>query len=315
MKKINSINLNKVHLKIITELFTISRIIKMSELTKVNEQYRGLLANVLDDGDVLETRNHSCYSYIDGLRAKFDSFPLVTIRRTVWKKALREMEWFMSGDALCPNELLDWWKGQLDPDGFYISGYGHQLRGYTSSNDYHDFTVFDQIKFVFDALKNHPNSRRIITTTWHPEEMSRIVETNKNPQTPSTCHGTIVQYFVRNGALYLHTYQRSADLLLGVPHNWVQYWALLVYFSTHCDFKVGGMTWTFGDAHIYNDPSHLNCVKELLENKAEEHDLYLNYQYSGKKDHIGLPLFKASDFNLEGGDLPKPVTKIKPQLF
>lgn len=280
-----------------------------------DKQYQNLLANVLACGEKIMTRNHGCYSDVSGLQVKFNSTPLITLRKTAWKKAMREMEWFMSGDTVCPKELLNWWGSQLNPYGSYYAGYGDQLRKYTSWDikNMH-YETFDQIAFVLDALKNHPNSRRIITTTWHPEEMSRITEINNNPNTPSTCHGTLTQYFVRNNKLYMHSYQRSADLLLGVPHNWIQYWALLLYFAKHSNLEVGGMTWTFGDAHIYDDPTHVDCVKELLAHNVEDCNLEMIYNFCGMFEKNGVPIFKGSDFSIVG-EIPLPVTNIKPKLF
>jgi thymidylate synthase len=75
----------------------------------VNNEYQHLLATILHDGDRVTTRNKEAISDIDGIGASFDYFPLVTLRKTAWRKAIREMEWFMSGDSKCPDELLDWW--------------------------------------------------------------------------------------------------------------------------------------------------------------------------------------------------------------
>ena len=272
----------------------------------VNNEYQHLLATILRDGDRVTTRNHDCISDIDGIGASFDYFPLVTLRKTAWKKAIREMEWFMSGDTKCPDELLDWWDGQLNPDGHYLDGYSHQMRHYGFG--------FDQVAFVLDAIKNHANSRRIIMTTWNPEDMAKITITNNNPNTPTTCHGTETQFFVRNGKLSIHTYQRSADMLLGVPHNWVQYWALLLFFAHHSGLGVGKLVWTFGDAHIYDDPTHLDCANEILNGVPSKEKPELHYNYSGKVDHVGLPAFKAYDFSYTG-TIPKPVTTIKPIRF
>jgi thymidylate synthase len=272
----------------------------------VNNEYQRLLATILHGGDRVTTRNHDCISDIDGIKASFDYFPLVTLRKIAPKKAIREMEWFISGDTKCPDELLDWWDGQLNPDGHYIHGYGHQLRNFNYG--------FDQIAFVAKALKEHQNSRRIVTTTWNPEEMAEITEINQNPNTPTTCHGTETQFFVRNGNLSIHTVQRSGDILLGVPHNWVQYWALLLFFAHHSDLGVGKLVWTFGDAHIYDDPSHLDCANEILNGQSSKEKPDLIYKYSGGVDHVGLPAFKASDFTIVG-TIPKPVTTIKPILF
>jgi thymidylate synthase len=272
----------------------------------VNNEYQWLLATILHDGDRVTTRNHDCISDIDGIGASFDDFPLVTLRKTAWKKAIREMEWFMSGVTKCPDELLDWWDGQLDLDGHYHGGYSRQMRWFSNK--------FDQVFFVLNAIKNHPYSRRIIMTTWNPIDMDLITFYNKNPNTPTCCHGTETQFFVRNGKLSIHTYQRSADMLLGVPHNWVQYWALLLFFAHHSGLGVGKLVWTFGDAHIYDDPTHLDCANEILNGVPSKDKPELIYKYSGEVDHVGLPAFKASDFSVVG-TIPKPVTTIKPKLF
>lgn len=282
-------------------------------------QYQYLLKATLYKGDTLKTRNHSCISNISALQARFDTFPLVTLRRTAWRKALREMEWFMSGEEKCPDELLDWWAEQLNPQGLYLKGYSSQLRYYTSKQNepvWEDLEpyYFDQIAFILDSIKYHPHSRRLITTTWHPEEMANITKINENPQSPSCCHGTNVQYFVRNGELYMNVLARSQDLLLGVPHNWVQYWGLLLFLSYHTGLKPGVLTWTFGDAHIYDDPSHLEPVQTILYAEPPELDLSLVYNYSGALDFAGLPAFIASDFSVVG-DIPKPVTTTRPKLF
>lgn len=276
-------------------------------MNNTNGIYANILDKVLLEGDLMETRNHSTYSYVDGLSVKFDKVPLVTTRKTAWKYALSEMEWFLSGEAECPEKLAKWWKGQLDPDGLYVDGYGHQLRMYTSIDDRDMWKPFDQIEFIINALKDHPNSRRLITTTWHPEEMSRITETNSNPNTPTTCHGTLVQYFVRDSKLKMNVLARSQDLLLGTVHNWIQYWAYLQWLAYKTGYEVGSMTWIFGDAHIYNHPSHVDTAKAIIENCKLYDDIELVYTPTSD-------WFKASDFSIKG-DIPEPFVKSKPELF
>ena len=68
--------------------------------------YQKLLQTVSDCGDLVETRNHLTKSCCDLDSMTFTQTPLVTLRKTAWKLALREMEWFMSGDMKCPDELL-----------------------------------------------------------------------------------------------------------------------------------------------------------------------------------------------------------------
>lgn len=277
----------------------------------INQTYADLLKTILNDGDKMTTRNHETYSHIRLQPVVFDSFPLVTVRKTAWKKALLEMEWFLSGDSECPNELLDWWDGQLDNENCLIDGYSWQFRrsiyiGY--NGEYRHFDQFDQVAFIRNELKNHKNSRRLLMTTWNPGEMANITVANDNPNTPTCCHGVVIQFFVRNNKLHMTHYQRSADMLLGVPHNWVQYWAMLIYFAYHADLEIGSLQWLWGDAHIYNEESHTKTAYEIIE-QAEDIDQDLKMIYNPTSEE-----FKASDFSIVG-DIPKPAVITRPKLL
>lgn len=306
--------------------------------TSADLTYAFLLQDILRLNNVVETRNHSCYCnpFLDNVT--FDSLPLITVRKTAWKLALIEMEWFMSGSLKCPEKLAKWWDGQLNVDGNYINGYTEQFRNQTTTtyvrdehgmNEYY-LDGFDQISYILDGLKNHQHSRRLVMTSWNTGEMANITKTNNNPQTPSTCHSTLIQFFVVNGELHVKHYQRSADTLLGVPCNWVQHWALLTYFAFHANLKVGSLTWVFGDAHIYNEESHIEAANQIIgaasdfiserwkrdtvNGDIEELKLNLVYNYSGELDSFGTPKFAAADFTIEG-EIPKPTVLTKPKLL
>lgn len=267
-------------------------------MNAADHNYKSLIEKVLNYGDLIETRNHAAYSYIHSDTIYFTKTPLVTLRKTAWKKALREMEWFLSGEPKCPDELLDWWDGQLNPEGCYVSGYGQQLRNWERG--------FDQIENLIDGLINHPYSRRHVITTWNPFDMSVITELNNNPKTPSTCHLSIGQYFVRNGKLHARTYQRSCDILLGLPHNFLQHWGMLIWLANQSGYEVGSLTYNIGDAHVYKEPSHLEVANLIME--ANIHPSTPSLIYNGNGD------FKASDFEMVG-DIPDPVTTIRPKLL
>lgn len=269
-------------------------------MTNTDVTYKNVIQNIIITGDRLTTRNHKAISSTGVPQIILREFPEVTLRPTAVKKAIREMEWFMNGDPTCPQELSDWWEGQLSPSGKYINGYGTMLRRWNRE--------YDQVEAVIEQIKTHPNSRRMITTTWEPYKMSIITETNQNPACPTTCHGTVTQYFVRNGKLNLTTYQRSADVLLGVPHNWVQYWAYMVWLAYRTNLKPGSIRWIFGDAHIYDEKSHLQVAGIITQaNGPIEPGRKLIYEPTSKN-------FIASDFKLVG-ERPKPVTRIRPKLL
>ena len=277
-------------------------------MSLANQKYVCILKEIINAGDLVTTRNHEVYSSFNLPNVTFTTTPLVTLRKTAWKKALREMEWFLSGDSECPKELLDWWDGQLDTDRCLTSGYGVQLRQST----FYDFKIgdlgsFDQVKFIQDALKNNPNSRRLLMTTWNAGEMANITEANDNPNTPTCCHSIIVQFFVRNGGLSMKSYQRSADMLLGVPHNWIQSWAMLMWFAHHAGLKVGSMTWMWGDAHIYNEPSHVDTAETMIRFYTGMDEVKMVYTPTSED-------FKASDFSIIG-EIPEPIVTTRPKLL
>jgi thymidylate synthase len=272
--------------------------------------YQAMLAHLMVAGQRVHTRNSDSFSCIDYPRITLNTTPLVTVRRTAWKNAIREMEWFMSGDIKCPEELIDWWNGQLGYGNMYRGGYSDQLR--KSGNTYH--LQFDQVKYILDGLKNNPNSRRLVATTWNPYDMANITMLNNNSQTPSTCHGTLIQFFVRDNKVIMCVYQRSADVLLGVPHNWIQYWALLLYFATHSNLEVGSLMWLFGDLHLYDEQSHIATAKQIIHCQPFENPSHeLEYQFSGET-LLSCPKFKASDFSMKG-IVPQPIVLTRPKLL
>lgn len=280
-----------------------------------DQAYKQLIHTILTHGDHVVTRNAAVYSYVQLPSTIFFGTPLVQFRKTAWKKAISEMEWFMSGEPKCPDNLLDWWDGQLNENKNLFDGYSAQLRHSTYQNSSNDFAFFDQVKFILDGLKNNPNSRRLIMTVWNPGEMAHITETNKNPNTPTCCHSIVVQFFVRNGALHMTSYQRSADMLLGVPHNWIQSWAMLLYFAYHSGLKVGSMQWLWGDAHIYDEPSHVEVANEILNLPVQPCSFELVYKPEKVEYDIkGVPVFKTNDFTYTGVITPPQITK-RPKLL
>jgi thymidylate synthase len=79
--------------------------------------------------------------------------------------------------------------------------------------------------------------------------------------------------------------QRSADMVLGVPHNWVQYWAFLMWICKLTDKKIGTFHWHGIDCHIYMD--HYNMARRMINefenNKSKLFDIDLCYYNIDKK--------------------------------
>ena len=253
-------------------------------MTSCNTLYADLLQRLLTFGETINTRN-STVKRLFAEKIVFTETPLVSLRKTAWRNALREWEWFMSGSNRIEDlheSVQPWWLPWADKDGRVNFNYSHQLRSYGSG--------FDSIAFLINAVKEHPHSRRNVITTWNTEEMVHL-------DCPITnCHGTVIQTFVSGPLLHLVTYQRSADAVCGLPHNWLQYWAFLLWLAYRTGYQVGTLTWIGGDVHLYD--VHTDLARKILHCPETYPSCpELLYGPSGED-------FKADDFSLSSEYLP-----------
>jgi thymidylate synthase len=72
----------------------------------------------------------------------------------------------------------------------------------------------------------------------------------------------IFQFFVANGKLSLHMFQRSCDMFLGVPFNIASYALLLHLVAQMTNLEADELVLTLGDAHIYEE--HFAVVDEQI---------------------------------------------------
>src|SRR6185503_7173473 len=126
----------------------------------VNTAYRNLVSDVMGFGDTAFTRNAN-RTRLFNRTLVFNCFPLVTVRKTAWKTALREMEGFLAGYAKLPQfheSVQKWWERQADPKtGDMPYSYGHQFRHYDGGPHR---SGFDQIEYLLNGAREHPFSTR-----------------------------------------------------------------------------------------------------------------------------------------------------------
>jgi thymidylate synthase len=253
----------------------------LSNVENVDGGFQLLLEDIMLNGEEINTRNSLC-KRIFNQKIVFDSTPLVSVRRTAWLSAIKEMEWFLSGSSNI-NDLHEsvrkWWQPWTNKNGEIHNNYSKQFRYFTDD-------LFDQIAYLQNAIKNHPYGRRSVITTWNTAEMASSKTSITN------CHGSLIQAFVdNNNKLHLTMYQRSSDMVLGLPHNWIQYWAMLQWLAHNAGRDVGTLTWLGGDCHIYE--CHFEAANEIINvGTSNIQTPKLIYSPSSKD-------FKASDFSLE----------------
>lgn len=207
-------------------------------------QYLELMRHVLDNGVRRMDRTGVGTLSVFGYQMRFDladGFPLVTTKKMHLRSIIHELLWFLRGDTnvryLHENGVTIWdeWAdetGELGPV------YGHQWRSWAAA----DGETIDQIAGVVEQIRAKPDSRRLIVSAWNVGDLDKMAL--------PPCH-CLFQFYVAGGRLSCQLYQRSADILLGVPFNIASYALLLQMVAQVTGLEPGEFIHTFGDAHLY----------------------------------------------------------------
>lgn len=268
-------------------------------MNRIDYDYFRLICDVLE-GNEKETRNSVTRS-INTASITITKPPLISVRKTAWKNALLEFEWFMSGSTNIKDldpKVRHWWKPWANKEGEIKHGYGKQLTRFTGENHntrYPDDLDTDSTHQIFNSLellKTDPNSRRNVITTWNAHDMLDAPITN--------CHGTVIQFFVNpDKTVDMTMYQRSVDVIVGLPHNLIQYWAFLQYMSKKAGLTPNRFTWIGGDCHIYKE--HFELANEIKKEFSNNFDQSILTEQSIEMDYLDrYSNFKAKDFILIG---------------
>ena len=167
------------------------------------KQYLDLLRHVRDNGVLKADRTGTGTRSVFGYQMRFnleDGFPLLTTKKLHLKSIIYELLWFLRGDTnvhYLQEHGVRIWNEWADPDGSLGHIYGYQWRSWPDYDGGH----IDQIAQAVDAIKNNPDSRRIIVSAWNVADLGRM---NLPP-----CHA-FFQFYVADGRLSLQLYQRSA---------------------------------------------------------------------------------------------------------
>lgn len=236
------------------------------------KEYLHALDTVLTNGRHKTNRTNIDTLSIFGYQMRFnlqDGFPAVTTKKLAWRAVVSELLWMLEGSnderRLCEilhgtrdnnkttiwtaNATAEYWIDHATFLGDCGRIYGKQMRDWRTF----DGKSIDQIQNLINGIKSNPNDRRHIIVNYNPGEIDKMCL--------PPCHA-MCQFDVTDGVLSCQLYQRSADLLLGVPFNIASYSLLTHMIAQVCGLEVGEFVHTFGDLHLYIN--HINQAHEQL---------------------------------------------------
>ena len=257
-------------------------------------QYLELIQHVIDHGHRKSDRTGTGTLSVFGYQMRFnlaDGFPLVTTKKCHLKSIIHELLWFLRGDTnidYLHQQGVTIWDEWADANGDLGPIYGYQWRSWTTADGQH----IDQLQQVIEQIKNTPDSRRMIVSSWNVGDLHKM-------RLPP-CHA-FFQFYVADNRLSCQLYQRSADIFLGVPFNIASYALLTLMIAQVCSLEAGDFVHTLGDAHLYLN--HLEQAREQLSRKPRS--LPMMKLNPGIRDILD---FKYEDFILENYD-PYPAIK------
>ena len=262
---------------------------KIPEVNTEEKQYLDLLAKILMEGTVRNTRSGKVRS-IFGVQMKYslrnNTLPLLTTKKMFTRGIIEELLWFVNSrvdSKILEEKRVNIWKGNTSRE--FLDSLNAPYKG--PDADYTD-TGVDQLAQCIDLIKNNPTSRRILMSGWNPCQMSKMCL--------PPCH-VLYQFYVDDGHLHCSMYQRSGDMFLGIPFNIASTSILTTMLAHITDLKPGSITHTIGDAHIYE--THLTQACTQISRKPYKFPKICIQESDMKIENIEdfkLENFKISDY-------------------
>jgi len=239
------------------------------------KKYLDIVKKVLDEGKIKKNRTGVEAKTVVGAMIQHDmslGFPLLTTKKIATKSMMVELEFFIKGKSdkkwlqnrgckiwnewcnpkKIPKNLNDQERKEFQKNEDDLGPiYGVQWRNFDYCKN--EISSCDQLKKIIDTLKKDPNDRRMIVSAWNP----KALDSQALPPCHVLFHVTIIE-----DTLNLSWFQRSCDLMLGVPFNLASYSLLLHLLAKTNNFKEGYVTGFLSDVHIYTN--HIEGAQEQL---------------------------------------------------
>ncbi len=175
------------------------------------------------------------------------------IRNLPMRYMVGELLWYLSGvptlDAI--RLYTSAWDRMSDDGEFVNSNYGDRIQHAVCESS---GLPFDQLKMVEEILCKDPASRQAVI---HIKQARNLMLSPTKDVNCTVC----LQFFIREGKLYMTTYMRSNDLWMGFPNDVFQFTCIQVYLAMRLGVQLGTYTHVAGSLHLYE-----RDYKKSLEN-------------------------------------------------
>lgn len=222
--------------------------------------YADLISHIMRNGDDRQTRNANTRAVFGKqLVVKellWGQFPILSGRRMYYKGVFGELAAFLKGPKHIDDftkEGCNYWKKWSNADGSINVDYG---------NSWIDFNGVNQLEAVLASLSEDPNGRRHIISGWRPDNLNNL--------SLPCCH-LLYQWFVQGNNLDMIWYQRSVDVMVGLPSDVILAAAWNILMADQVGLQPGRLIFMLGDTHIYH--SHMPFITDYLDGV-----IYLNHE-------------------------------------
>lgn len=231
-------------------------------------QYQNLIFEILREGEDRKDRTgvgtRAIFNKHLSFRMDEKQFPLMTLKETLYKGPLGELAGFIRGstdEKVLADFGCNYWKWNLNAPYWVNSpykrfdtdlgklGYSYHLR---------NFDGIDQLRTVMDKARTNPTDRRLLVSHWHPAELHEGVLPACHYSWQIFIHGIDMEY------VSLIWNQRSVDVMLGLPADFVYYGALLTAIANELGKQPFELACNLGDTHIYHN--HIDEALDLAIN-------------------------------------------------
>ena len=296
------------------------------------KQYLEVLSKIINEGREKDTARGNLPNTIGISKADIsidltEGFPLLTTKKMFWKGIVHELLWFLRGETnikyLIDNNVNIWngdayrWylknakdrgfvaqlsieefidiikNGPITPIEVWDSQYRFGDLGKVYGHQWRNQNGVDQIKDIFEDLKNNPFGRYKILDGWNKKNFPEMalppchllyqfivrpmtIEERLNLKNKLFSVDTddldtvekLDKYNIPKYYLDLNMYQRSCDTALGVPFNIASMSLLLMIFAKATNMVAGVANWIGGDTHLYLN--HIGDAKEQITREPHE---------------------------------------------